>query len=308
MSEHPSADFYRARGLADPDLITDDRRCLQCGEALRGKRVGEACPTCGRRVLRHRASGLNELPVPVLLRLRGGLTLALLSWLGGMALWLWSYYGVWRKAGPVIAGAFSALVIGAAIQLTRAWGAAESPPNELWRNILVWVRGLLIIAIVLLGVHFFAQSPMTPNPSREVTLGVLSVAAFTWIALQAAGCLLYARVAAEGGDPRLGDRCFNLAWALGLTVAFMSPYLAVTQLIQSRSGVVPVCCLSGYLVVIAFFVAQVMFAAATIRLRSIVNWAIRYRDQYEYKTAAMIDRIEEARRAGDGDGTAFVRD
>jgi hypothetical protein len=308
MAEQPSAHFYRSRGIAEPDVINDDRRCLQCGRALKGLRVGDECPGCGRRVLRDRATGLNEAPIPILQRLRAALTLTLFSWTAGMALWFWCYYGFWSNAGPVLAGLLSIVVIPAVLIVTEAWNALERSPDQPLLSMTTLLRFALGAAVVLLGVLLFAESSLTPAPSRELVLTLVAVTSFVWIGLQAIACLVFSRIAAEGGDSKLGDRYFNLSWALGLAVSFISPYLAVTQAMQARSGLVPVCCMSGYLVIIGFFVAQIMFIVSAVQLRAVVNWAIRYRDQYNRKTAEMAERIEEARRAGEGEGTVYVRE
>lgn len=306
MADSDVDHFYRARGIADPDVITDDRRCIQCGYQLRGLKIGNTCPECGRRVLRDRFSGLNEVPIRILLQLRTALSLALLSWIVGMALWLWCYYGLLRFefAGPVLGGLMVVLALPAVVIATAAWNEVEQPPAEIWKSITSMMRLVVALALVGLALLVFLRSPWAPRASLGTMIAVVTATSLMWVGLQAMGCLLFRRIAAEGGDSHLADRYWNLSWGLGLCIAFISPFIAFTQ----NVGGTPMCCNSGYLVVIGFFVIQIFFAVSTLRLRSIVKWAIRYRGQYEGKTAEMIERIEAARRIGDAESTALTRE
>ncbi|GEM_PF-5135403 len=306
MTESDLGQFYRARGIADPDVITDDRRCMQCGHELRGLRVGDPCPECGRRALRSRASGLNQAPIGVLHRLNTALSLTLLGWIVGMALWLWCYYGLIRFefTGPVLGILMLALVIPAVALVTAAWNEVEPPPFQILKSNTSMMRLLLVAASLGLGLLVILRSPWAPRAELGTMIAVVTFTSLAWVGLQAMGCLLFRRIAAEGGDGNLSDRYWNLSWGLGLCIAFISPFIAFTQHI----GGTPMCCNSGYLVVIAFFVIQIVFAVSTLRLRSIVKWAIRYRGQYEGKTVEMIERIETARRIGDAESTALTRE
>lgn len=308
MAQSSVDHFYRSRGQIGADLIDDDRRCIQCGYALRGMRFGGACPECGRRILRARGDGLNEAPPDVLRSLRLALTLGLLAWAAGMAVWMWCYYGLLMKQGLILAGCLLVTAAAAVVLLTGAWSRIQEPPLQMHRSLTAMLRlvmalsafGLVLVALVL--------NPWKPSNSPALILPVVSITAFAWVGMQALSCLLLARLADEGAESRLADRFRNLSWALGLCIAFISPYVAILQTIQFRAGAVPLCCMGGYVIIIGFAFAQVYYAVSMLRLLSLVRWAIRYRHRFEGKTAEMIERIEAARQAGGRKSTALVRE
>ncbi len=307
MAQTAADQFYRSRGQTGADLIDDDRRCIQCGYALRGLRFGAACPECGRRILRASGTGLNGAPPDVLASLQLALTLILPAWAAGMAVWMWCYYGLLMKQGLILAACMLVPAAAAVLLFTGAWNRFEEPPLQMHRSLTAMLRlvmalsafGLILVALVL--------NPWKPSSSPTLILPVVSITAFAWVGMQALSCLLLARVADAGGDSRLADRFRNLSWALGLCIAFISPYVAILQTIQYRSGAVPLCCMGGYLVVVGFAFAQVFYAISMLRVLSLVRWAISYRRRFEGKTAEMIERIEAARQGG-GESTALVRD
>jgi len=308
MAETGVDPFYKARGVVDLAVITDDRRCVACGYALRGLRPGGRCPECGRPILLTRSYGIDEIPLGELKRLRHSITLIFAAWAAAMALWFWLYYGLLSTAAPYLAGAAIGALLIAVPLITSFWSKVEEQPLRPWQSITFMIRALLVLAVASLAItvmgHFLGRSRFPPG----AMLGATSITLILWVALQALGCHLLKRIAVLGRDDSLGQRFWNLSWALGLCVAFVAPYFGVTQIVQSRSGLVPVCCLGGYIVVIGFLVAQMIFGASLIRLRYLSAWAVRYRNAYEEKTRRMVEQIDQARARGEAECTAFLRD
>lgn len=308
MAETGVDEFYTARGVVDLAVIGDDRRCVACGYALKGLRPGGRCPECGRPILMTRSYGIDEVPLRELKRLRHSITLLFVAWIAAMALWFWLYYGLLTDVAPYLAGAAIVALLIAVPLITSFWSKIHEQPLQPWRSITFMVRALLVLAVASLAFTVLGHLLLRKRLSSGGVLAATTMTFILWVALQALGCLLLKRIAVLGRDDPLGQRFWNLSWALGLCVAFIAPYFGMTQVVQGRSGMVPVCCLGGYFVVLGFLVAQLVFGASLIRLRYLSAWAVRYRHKYEEKTQQMVEQIDQARARGEPESTAFLRD
>lgn len=308
MAFYKVDEYYTSRGLAAPGVIGDDRSCIACGYALRGLREGQRCPECGRPILAIRAEGLAEAQTAHLRRLARALLPGVLAWAGAMLLWFWVFYGL---LGSVIVYVAAFTVVCALVSIfgaTAVWPQIYSPRHRAEHRLPAALRGVLLAAIALTGALLLVRTRWrTPvDPGALITLAAF--VALAWLGLQTLTCLLLRQVAIAGHDDALADRFWNISWAIGLCAAFWAPFFALTQTIQTRSGFVPVCCMSGYLVAIGLLAAQLFFAHSLLQVRAMVRWSLRYREQFDDKTRRMMKRVEEGRQVGESGGTALARD
>lgn len=301
-------DFYRSRGLQAPGLIDDDRRCLACGYQLRGLREGQRCPECGRPIIPLRGQGLAEAETALLKRLALGLLLAGAAWAAGMGVWVWTYYGLLSEFIPLLLAMLVVFANTAVFRGLRIWTTIQLPRNR-FENWLPFWMGLLTVAGSILALLLVLCGTVFRNATTgSALIGLATLGSLAWFGLQTLACLLFQQIAVAGHDDRLGERFWHLAWGVGLCAAFVSPFFGVTQVIVGRSGgFAPVCCWSGYLFVISLLAAQIAFAHSLLRLRAMVRWCVKYRNQYDSKTSRMMEGIEEGRKVGDSEGSVFLR-
>lgn len=308
MAFYKVDEYYTSRGLAAPGVIGDDRSCIACGYALRGLREGQRCPECGRPILAIRAEGLAEAQTAHLRRLARALLPGVLAWAGAMLLWFWVFYGL---LGSVIVYVAAFTVVCALLSIfgvTAVWPQIHSPRHRAEHRLPAALRGVLLAAIALTGALLLVRTRWNSPIGPGALIALAAFVALAWLGLQTLACLLLRQVAIAGHDDALGDRFWNISWAIGLCAAFWAPFFALTQIIQTRSGFVPVCCMSGYLVAIGLLAAQLFFAHSLLQVRAMVRWSLRYREQFDDKTRRMMKRVEEGRQVGESGGTALARD
>ncbi len=308
MAFYKADEYYASRGLTAPGVIDDDRCCIACGYALRGLREGQRCPECGRPIIALRAEGLAEAQTAHLQRLARALLMGFLAWAGATALWFWVFYGLLRPVVVSIAVFTAGCALLAVFGATAVWPAIQSPRSRAEYRLAPALRLVVLSATALTTALLLARTLGKASMGPDVLLALATLTALAWLGLQTLACLLLRQVAIAGHDDALGDRFWNISWAIGLCAAFWAPFFALTQIIQMRSGFVPVCCLSGYLVAIGLLAAQLFFAHSLLQVRAMVRWCVRYRRQFDDKTSRMMKRLEEGRQIGETGGTALARE
>jgi len=308
MPVYDTGQFFRERGLQKPGLIEDDRCCLGCGYQLRGLREGHRCPECGRPITALQGQGLSEVPTGLLRRLARMLALGWLAWATGMAMWFWIYYGWFFRALYMLAPMMIIFNLTAILGGIRVWSAIEESQTLAQRRVLTATRWLVAVGSVLLVLLVVARTLWTGVMLGGAFVGLATLTALCWLGVQTLACTLLQRLAIAGHDNQLADRLGNVIWAIGLSGAFVTPFFGVTQMLVLRSGVAPTCCWGGYLFVVGLLIAQVVFCHALLRLHGMVRWSIKYRNQYDAKTARMVDRIDQARTRDGGESPVFIRD
>lgn len=301
-------DYYKSRGLQAPGVINDDRACLACGYALRGLREGQRCPECGRPIIPLRGQGLAEAQTGDLQRLAFALLAACVGWAAGMGIWLWAFFDWLGDFFLFFAGAQIAALAFAVIVGTRAWIAVQPPRNRFENWLPFWIRAVFTFAALLTLALVLTRLVGSRIVSAGAVIGLSTLASFAWMGLQALACLLFRSIAIAGQDERLGDRFWHVAWAVGLCAALIGPVLSLTQSLMAGAGVMSICCMSGYLIVVAMLAAQLLFAHSLFRLHAMIRWSIKYRIQYDDKTSRMMQRVQEGREIGDREGSVFARE
>jgi len=301
-------EYYKSRGLTAPGVINDDRCCPACGNALRGLREGQRCPECGRPIIPLRGQGLAEAQTAHLQRLARALLLGWFAWIGGMLIWFWVFYGLLGDFIGLLTALMLVLAVISLFRGLRAWTMIQSPRNRFENRLPVIMRTLVMLAAGLTIALVVSRTLWRGSVSGGSLMALATFVSLAWLGLQTLACLLLRQIAIAGHDDALGDRFWNVAWAIGFCASFWAPFFALTQVIQARSGLVPVCCMSGYLVAIGLLAAQLFFAHSLLRLRAMVGWSIKYRHQFDDKTARMMERVKEGREIGDREGTLLLRD
>lgn len=309
MSAFNTEKFYRYRGLTrggsggppgkggavTGDTIAEDKACPGCGYNLRGLPYGGKCPECARPILVSRpgAFDITEVPRSLINRLRWGVRIALVAWVGMMLFLLLAYIDLLYAGAPVILALGVGATLAAAWLCTPAIPGFDDPNEAAWRSPRALTRMLAPFAGAAAVATLVVK--VVPSVPINAVIIVVSLATIVWIAFQAVACLALQRLCVAVTDEPLGRGFWHQAWCFGLLGPVAAAFMALVLWLNSRMGGAPTCCFGGYWPVFGFALAEVWFGFNVFRLQRTLGWAVSYYDQRDARDDRLKRRFRVAR-------------